>query len=145
MARNILVVASLLVLLVLVLPALIEPPARDTAERANAAALATTLAKAVEKYHREVGEWPEGDLAEMVKALRGDNDLNIDFLEMPAENFNEYGELIDPWGTPYLVEIDRKRGRANVRSAGPDRHFQLTDNRNDDAVTESGGIPGLPF
>lgn len=48
---------------------------------------------------------------------------NVEFFEMLRENGYAFDALLDPWGTPYEVEIltDRILRRIRIISAGPDR------------------------
>ena len=108
---------------ILILPALIIPPRDHNREKERAAALATDLARATQKYREEIGEFPAGDNAEIVAALRGENPKKTVFFECAADDLGPNGEMVDPWGTPYLFKFDLASSKVLVNSAGPNHAF----------------------
>ncbi len=69
-------------------------------------------------YYTTFRKWPEGDNREVAKALlptggeRG-------FLNWPKSGLSADGELLDPWKTPYYIQITGDK--IEIRSAGPNR------------------------
>ena len=147
--RTLVVSVMSVVLGLCLFPVLIEPVDHHPPQKQRAAAMSTKLIEAMHRYHKEYGRWASGSHAEVIRALRGDNEKGIVFLEVPDEQLNENEELRDPWGTPYRLSVDPKTQRARVHSAGPDGKFQDVVIRSDDHVSHwsagTTGIPGLPF
>lgn len=134
-------------LAVFLLPVLITPPSRTSPEGDRAEAMARQIEDAVTKHYQEYADWPPGEHANTIKALRGENPKGIVFFTVGDESVNADGELPDPWGTPYRISIDHETHRVNVISAGPDHVFQHANSRHSDDVRgqAAGGVPGLPF
>ena len=74
-----------------------------------------------QKYKENVGSYPVGSNADIVKALKGRNSKNVIILIGRKTELNEKGEFIDPWGTP--LKIYFADNNVLVRSAGPNRRF----------------------
>ena len=145
--KRVLAVFGFAALAILLFPVLITPPSRVSPDREQAEAAAKRIGDAVTKYYQEYGEWPEGDHAQTIKAIGGDNPKGIVFLPFAENSLNANGELTDPWGTAYRISIDRETHRVKVVSAGPDRIFQHATSRHNDDVSgaATGGVPGLAF
>jgi hypothetical protein len=109
--------------LVLLLPGVSSPPVETRSERQQALATATELAHAAQAYREEYGQFPEGDNAAIVTALRGDNPNRTIFFQCPPEALAEHGEIVDPWGTPYAFTFDLPNLKVSVNSAGPNKAF----------------------
>ena len=73
-------------------------------------------------YRNEFGQWPNGDTADILRALRGENVRQIKFLEMTDKGS---GSMLDAWGTPYRVAI--QSNTITVTSAGPNRTWHDKD------------------
>jgi hypothetical protein len=77
---------------------------------------------ALELYWMTHANYPSGTKAELCRILLGEN-LNgqnpreIPYLEAKPKEINRDGLFVDPWGTPYHIEI---RGKPVVYSYGPD-------------------------
>ena len=131
------------------LPVLVSPSNHRTAERSRAEVMSTQITAAMHRFHKEFGRWPNGTHAEIVRALRGENDKSLVLLDLPQEKLTDGGEIPDPWGTPYRILADPMTQRARVHSAGPDGEFAQSSARSDDHVSHwsagTTGIPGLPF
>jgi len=81
------------------------------------------LVLALNGFAKENGRYPKGTLAEIAALLRGEdvrgqNPKRLDYIESTTGELNAAGEFIDPWGTPYHINID---GAPRVYSCGPDR------------------------
>lgn len=76
------------------------------------------LQKMLQFYQRSFGGNPEGDNADVVQALLGQNRQNIHFL-LPDSRFIRDGLLLDRWGTPYFLHPESSH-QMTIRSAGPD-------------------------
>jgi hypothetical protein len=77
--------------------------------------------EALQKYKENVGAYPIGSNAEIVKALKGRNAKNIIILMGRKTDLNDKGEIVDQWGTPLRIYFSDNG--ILVRSAGPNRRF----------------------
>jgi hypothetical protein len=84
------------------------------------------LAAALNQYHLELGEYPQGENASVLKALLGENSKNIKFFDANPKRFDSLGQFFDPWNTPYKIQIFGNTNFA-VRSFGPNRIFDDKD------------------
>lgn len=75
----------------------------------------------LQKYKENVGAYPIGGNAEVVKALNGHNPKNVIILVGRKTEVNEKGEYVDPWGTPLRIYFSDSG--VLVRSAGANRRF----------------------
>ncbi len=75
----------------------------------------------LQRYKEVVGTYPQGNNAQIVKALMGTNPKNVIILVGRKNNLNEKGEFVDPWGTPLRIYF--ADNGILVRSAGPNRRF----------------------
>lgn len=75
----------------------------------------------LQKFKENVGAYPVGSNAEVVKAMNGQNPKNVIILVGRKTEMNEKGEIVDPWGTPLRIYFSDSG--ALVRSAGPNRRF----------------------
>ncbi len=80
------------------------------------------FATALESYKIDCDEYPHGAPSEIMRSLLGNNPRKMIYFEAPAKDFNEKGELIDPWQTPYRVEFG-DFPRPHVSSAGRNKVF----------------------
>ena len=76
-------------------------------------------------YKTEVGSWPTGNQARIMKTLMGDNPRRIVFIDTSAKSLNQRGEFVDPWGTPLAISFSNDV--PHVASAGPNKQFGDTD------------------
>ncbi len=78
----------------------------------------------LQQYKENVGVWPVGSNADIVKALKGQNPKNVIILVGRKLELNSQGEFVDPWGTALRVYF----GGNNIliRSAGPNKRFDDT-------------------
>ncbi len=120
---------------------LVVIPAVRTVQQQKKAVIrdrAIQVSDALKQYRMEIGTYPEGDNAQILKALMGDNPRRMVFFEPAAvpksfDSFNDRGDLIDFWGTPYRFDLtDPKIPR--VWSCGKDR-------RDDGGAVGSDDIP----
>jgi type II secretory pathway pseudopilin PulG len=79
------------------------------------------LFSGLQQYKENVGSFPVGNNAEVVKALLGQNPKKLIILVGRKNELNERGEFVDPWGTPLRIYFSDKG--VLVRSAGPNRRF----------------------
>lgn len=95
-------------------------PAHQTPEQELQA-----LEQVIDLYRRAHGENPEGDNADVVQALLGQNRHHTAFL--PADvPFIQQGQLVDRWGTPYFLHPESGH-LMTLRSAGPDKTLFTPD------------------
>ena len=66
---------------------------------------ANALKNALKGYKAEYGDYPQGTPAEMLKALDGDNPNHFHFFDIRRGQLNSSGELLDPWGKPYPLDV----------------------------------------
>ena len=80
---------------------------------------------AMKQYRQEYGIFPTGSVESVLASLYGNNDRKIVFLELLTDHnkFNSKG--LDPWGTPYRIEIEE----VIVTCAGPDHKFGTADDQ----------------
>jgi len=80
------------------------------------------LITATEQYQAKYGSYPPGGRREFIRSLLGDNSDKIAFVELNRSRFNPAGEFLDPWGTPYEIQITTDTNLV-VRSAGKNKKF----------------------
>ena len=90
---------------------------------------------AIGLYGKEFGEAPKGGSAEIMAALIKDHPGTGPFLDSPRIRKN--GGLLDPWGTPYEIEI-LPEGRARVSSAGANKEH---GDRDDETYEDELALP----
>ncbi|MDQ3620968.1 MAG: hypothetical protein M3463_00540 [Verrucomicrobiota bacterium] len=71
------------------------------------------------QYYQTFNEWPQGNNREVAAALLGENPKKTVFLGWHKSETNSDGELLDPWKTPYYIQITGDK--IEIRSAGPNR------------------------
>ena len=57
------------------------------------------------KLHNEAFLHNEKKLLEVTKYVEGDNKRNVVFLEIKPQNISNDGYFLDPWGTPYVLNL----------------------------------------
>jgi hypothetical protein len=77
--------------------------------------------EALQKYKENVGSYPVGSNADIVKALKGKNAKNVIILMGRKTELNEKGEFVDQWKTPLRIYFSDNG--ILVRSAGPNQRF----------------------
>ena len=123
--KKILLGFAFLVFAVLMLPGIIRPPAETALKETSAVKdLADGLIAALIEYRDIHGQFPDGGPGEIMAALRAETDTDKAIFNPPPESLNERGELLDPWGTPFRITIDYKRGIPKIQSAGPNLIFE---------------------
>ena len=70
------------------------------------------------------GHYPEGDAAAIAAALTGKNPAGqspdkVPAIEASSQELSAKGEFVDPWGTPYRINVETDSPR--VYSCGPNR------------------------
>jgi type II secretory pathway pseudopilin PulG len=76
----------------------------------------------IKNYKNEIGSYPTGDSAQILKKLFGDNPKQIEFIRPKNMSVNQAGELLDPWGTPYAISFSSTNSFV-ISSAGKDKIF----------------------
>ncbi len=76
----------------------------------------------LQEYKEHVGTYPTGSNAQVVKALRGQNQKNIIILVNRKNELNDKGEVMDTWGTPLRLYFSDTS--VLIRSAGPNGRFE---------------------
>lgn len=75
----------------------------------------------LQQYKENVGNYPTGSNADIIKALQGANPKKLIILVSRKAELNEKGEILDPWGTPLRIYFSD--AGVLVRSAGANRRF----------------------
>ena len=86
----------------------------------------TMLHAEIVNYQNEFGGYPNGNNAQVLKKLFGDNPERIEFLRPKNMSINKAGEFLDPWGTPYIINFLSTNGFI-IASAGRDKIFGDAD------------------
>lgn len=86
------------------------------------------LESIIEFYRRANGEVvPFGGLnEEIVRRMRGDNDMKLAVFPADHPSLNSRGQLLDRWGTPYYFH-PVSHAVIEIRSAGPDGKLWTDD------------------
>ena len=82
----------------------------------------SNLNAAFNQYHAEYGVIPQGTNSAVLKTLLGDNPRKIQFFNANPQRINSMGEFMDPWKTPYEIQISDQTNYT-IRSAGASRAF----------------------
>jgi len=82
---------------------------------------------ALRAYKTSYGSLPKGDDRAIARALCGENPSKFRFLVFEEAAFSPGGELLDPRGTPYQLEITGNQ--IVIRSAGPNGRFDDSDDK----------------
>ncbi len=90
------------------------------------------LAVALKAFNEEYGHFPKGTNKDVIRQISSDNPRKIIFLEVDSKELNSNKEMIDRWGTPYLIEIDEKIHLPRVSSAGKNKIFEPNLEKSDD-------------
>ena len=84
------------------------------------------LNAAMIQYHNEYGNYLTGKSANAIQCLLGNNLRKIEFLFLNTNRFDSNGDFLDPWLTPYRIEILAQTNLI-VHSAGPNKNFGDAD------------------
>lgn len=103
-------------------------PHRERFGNSVARARVSQVCAALKQYRTEYGAMPAGSQAEIMNTLRGANPRKIVFFEARPQDFNQQGEYIDAWGTPYHIDASTP-DYPWAYSYGPDKQ-------------DNGGAPG---
>ncbi|MEO7514655.1 MAG: type II secretion system protein GspG [Verrucomicrobiota bacterium] len=92
------------------------------AKAALAKAEVSNLNSALRTFYSEIHHYPSGTSGDVMRALVGENPKRLKFFSPNPKLVNSRGEYMDPWQTPYQINII---GQTNyiIRSAGPNRIF----------------------
>jgi hypothetical protein len=111
---------------VVLLPVAVTAAQLNAPDRSTADDIAT-LGILLGEFRRNLGGNPVGDNDEITAALLGRNQKRIACLPSTGGSFLDgSGRLIDRWGSPYFFHA-LSVSDMEIRSAGPDREFQTTD------------------
>jgi hypothetical protein len=93
----------------------------------NAALIALVVERAATEFHKEIGEFPGGNCAEVADALLGENSKRKNYLRPEFRNFlDEAGEVMDSWKRPFRADR-QESGSVRLRSAGKNGSFDDED------------------
>lgn len=85
------------------------------------------IAGGLQQYYDLFQSYPGGGNREIAKALFGNNPRKVRILNWPKRKLSVEGEFLDPWGTPYQIQVIRQK--IEIRSAGPNRLFWDADDQ----------------
>ncbi len=122
--KNLLTILACVILGILILPAILQHPAKDNAREEAVKADTMRLLEAFTDYYEEFGAYPDGDAAAMIRALSGENPARREFFQYPPDSINTKGELLDPWGTPYRITPSPGAEPPEIHSAGKNHLFE---------------------
>jgi hypothetical protein len=74
---------------------------------------------AMDLFKEKTGNYPQGQNSDVAKALLGENDFKVRFIEWPRTWLASDGTLLDGWGVPLYVDVQKTT--VKLRSAGPNR------------------------
>jgi len=77
-------------------------------------------------YRTLFGENPVGTNAEIMRAIMGANPRHAVLGPPEGLSLNNYGELLDQWGTPFFFH-QMSGSHMELRSAGPDKKMGTND------------------
>ena len=86
----------------------------------------SNLSFALTRYEEIYVNFPNGRNAEKIKSLCGNNPQRIVFVSVSPNQLNLSGEQIDPWGTPYIIDLSATSTFV-ITSAGEDRVLGNSD------------------
>jgi len=95
------------------------------------------IGSALSAYQNDQGILPSGDTQSILKILAGENPQKKVYLNFARKPGRGEFEFIDPWGTPYQIEIG-ERTNYFIGSAGKNRKFGDKDDFALDNATGSG-------
>ena len=82
-----------------------------------------SLIRGLQQYKEFVGNYPQGDLIAINKALSGQGkESKAIILAGGNDRKNSKGEIVDPWGTP--LQFYFSHNAVMIRSAGPNKLFE---------------------
>jgi hypothetical protein len=86
---------------------------------------ASKVIEGLQQYKEFVGSYPGGsNNVDIVRALQGKTEKKVMILSVQKSDLNEKGEMLDPWGTPFMFYFS---GNAVlIRSAGPNKAWEDT-------------------
>ena len=105
-----------------------EPPLRRSAVQHTG----NELRLALKAYESEYGSYPQGSYPQICRTLLGDNPKKIHFFERDPKRVNAQSEIIDPWGTPYRIDLSPHPTAPRIQSAGKNRTFEPRTKESDD-------------
>lgn len=152
--KKVIIVLGSLILAVLMLPGILQPPAQHAKPSAATGGKEKLMRKftagleaALREYRRETGRFPEGGAGEIISALRGRNETEKKYIDLAPEAVNGHGEMLDPWGTPLRITFEPGSDVARIHSAGPNLIFEgQTSKFSDDYFSwHKKAAPVLPF
>jgi hypothetical protein len=113
--------ALLLLLLAILLPLLARTGAGQS-PKANTFSIAVELWICSITYKEEFGDYPQGDNAEIVRHLMGENPKRLQILSVGRRGTNSLGQCLDGWRMPFEIRLSGTNTPI-IRSAGPNKVF----------------------
>ena len=91
----------------------------------------------IQQYREFVGSYPNGNNAQITKALLGQTEKKVLILAVRRSDLNDKGEIVDPWGTP--LQFYFSHNEVLLRSAGPNKVWEDSANPNADDLYRCAG------
>jgi len=63
------------------------------------------IARALSAFNNDQGTLPSGDTQSILRVLNGENPQRKVYLNFARKSGRGANEYIDPWGTPYQIEV----------------------------------------
>ncbi len=84
------------------------------------------LCAAASAFREDEGQFPPEKNREFVSAMLGENSSQREYLSPELFTFNDRGEVVDPWGTPFSIT------ESWIVSAGENGRFETEAKETDD-------------
>jgi hypothetical protein len=85
-----------------------------------------TFKAAVKEYELMYGRLLSENNPAILRSLRGQNSNGVAFLDVGLRSVDPSGAFVDPWQTPYDIQMTSTNG-FSIRSAGMNRRFGDAD------------------
>jgi hypothetical protein len=130
-ATLILVASAIFVAFALLFPSVGDGPTRRSGTKNDV----TQIAVALQQFKSEYGNYPSGSENELIAILQGNNPKGIVFIELPKKQFDNSGNFIDQWGTPYRIDASGSDSKPKVWSFGKNKRDDRGAEDTDDVAS----------
>lgn len=120
--------------LMLLFPTVCTIPIRRDRENNQVRNQAAMLRLALRSYDADYGTLPQGDDAQIMKALGGDNPRKTVYFEGQTSRYNARGEYLDRWGVPFRFDLSHP-DHPRAYSCGPNTKDEGGADGSDDLVS----------
>jgi type II secretory pathway pseudopilin PulG len=112
---------------------------RNAAKRTHTQIYFQAILNASKAYKSEYGDYPKGDLSEIIHQLAGGNPQRIEFLDRTFDSNKD--KLVDAWGTPFRFIPSENNAVFVIISASADRNFDTSDDITTKAQQDAAANP----